>query len=41
MGDHLAVFDTTLAETHQWLKGVAHELSPCGRCGREAWRDFR
>jgi len=29
MSDHLAVFDTTLAETHQWLKAVAHELSPC------------
>lgn len=29
MSDHLAVFDTTLGESHLWLKAVAAELSPC------------
>lgn len=31
MSDHLEVFDTTLAETHVWLKAVAAELSPCNQ----------
>lgn len=39
MGDHLAVFDTTLAETHQWLKTVAEELSPCDQ--HQAYQVFR
>ena len=31
MSSGLAVFDTTLNETHQWLKAVEAELYPCDR----------
>lgn len=39
MSDHLAVFDTTLQETHLWLKAVARELPTGGQ--HEAYQALR